>query len=135
MVLSLLSHRAGGGGCPLAQTLAEGGKRVLLLERGPERPPLTETIFTASQVLREERGVETFSSGGVQVSQGKCMGGATAHNQGIWIEENPEWIKSEMDKVLPKGEEFHSFSMIADAFQWVSDMHKSQDHAYMVETI
>ena len=37
---------AGAGGCPLAQTLIEGGRglKVLLVERGRERSPVSENI-------------------------------------------------------------------------------------------
>mmetsp|Transcript_17433 Transcript_17433/g.37653 ORF Transcript_17433/g.37653 Transcript_17433/m.37653 type:complete len:606 (+) Transcript_17433:110-1927(+) len=104
---------AGAAGCPLAQTLAEGGLKTLLIERGSERPESSNNIAGWSKVLRSEC-VESFSSKGVVVSTGNCMGGATSVNQGIFIEETNGWFEENFnsDKFFDKG-------LIRDAYNWV----------------
>ena len=56
--------RAGAAGCPLAQTLVEGGQKVLLVERGPERFAATENVNTLQDAIFGPC-TETFSSRGV----------------------------------------------------------------------
>jgi hypothetical protein len=59
-----LNDRAGAAGCPLAQTLVEGGQKVLLVERGGERIPTTDNVNTLQDAIFGPC-TETFSSGGV----------------------------------------------------------------------
>ena len=69
--------RAGAGGCALAQTLVEGGKYVLLLERGDERSATTTNILNAGEALFDVCTESFVSTDGVVVATGNCMGGAT----------------------------------------------------------
>jgi choline dehydrogenase-like flavoprotein len=104
--------RAGAGGCPLAQTLAEAGKKVLLVERGSERPPTSNSISAFDRVLRTACA-DSHSSRGVVATTGNCMGGATAINQGIYIEETVDWVLEQfLGNNYPPG-------TVADAFAWV----------------
>ena len=99
--------------------LVEGGLKVLLLERGPERDKGTTNV----NLLQE--GIfgpctETFSSRGVVVAVGSCMGGATTINQGIWILETPQWLRDRVAEVT-NGEDFFDESTIEDAMTWVTE--------------
>jgi len=107
---------SGAGGCPLAQTLIEAGFRVLLLERGKERNPITENIATSASALLDECTESFVSEDGVVVAAGNCMGGATAINQGIWIEETVDWVHQ-----MFGGDAFGSSQDIVDAFQWTRE--------------
>jgi hypothetical protein len=71
---TVLNSRAGAGGCPLAKTLVDGGQKVLLIERGKERNPVTYNIKTSGAALQDECA-EKFSSDGVVLAVGNCMGG------------------------------------------------------------
>lgn len=73
-IFFILNFRAGAGGCPLAKTLVDGGKKVLLVERGKERPNETFNIETSGAALQSECA-EKFSSDGVILAVGNCMGG------------------------------------------------------------
>lgn len=108
---------AGAGGCPLAQTLIEGGLRVLLIERGDEPPESSKSIRTFDKVLLSEC-TETFlsKSEGVVLAAGKCMGGGTSINQGIWIEETTDWVQEQFG-----GSDFATADEIEAAFAWSRD--------------
>jgi len=101
----------GAGGCPLVQTLIEGGLRVLLLERGKEGPD-KRTKFDFDQVLTHPCAETFFSTDGVVVTTGNCLGGATSINQGVWIEETAEWVINEM------GADFATTEEIEAAYSW-----------------
>lgn len=108
---------AGAGGCPLTQTLLEGGLRVLLIERGDDPPETSKSIFTFDEVLLSPCAETFFSeSEGVVLAAGKCMGGSTSINQGIWIEETTEWVQEQF------GPEFGTTDEIEAAFVWVRDL-------------
>jgi len=107
---------SGAGGCPLAQTLIEAGLKVLLVERGKERNPVTDNIATSSSAVLDEC-TETFvSQDGIVVADGNCLGGATAINLGVWIEETSDWVHK-----MFGGDEFGSPQDILDAYQWTRE--------------
>jgi len=70
---------AGAGGCVLAQTLLDGGLYVLLIERGDERNEVLKDIRTQDLAFLDEC-VEKFSSDGVILGTGNCMGGKVSGN-------------------------------------------------------
>jgi hypothetical protein len=114
-LISLTIHsdvRAGAGGCPLAQTLIEDNKKVLLIERGGERNANSANKKFAVEALLNNPCIESFSSQGVVVATGNCMGGATSFNQGIFIEETPGWFEDQFA-------DFFSPEEINDAYTWV----------------
>ena len=102
----------------LVVRLVEGGQRVLLLERGPERDKSTDNVNTLQDAVFGPC-VETFSSGGVVAATGNCLGGATTYNQGIWILETPQWLRERIAEV--SGEVFFDDDTIMEAFQWVTE--------------
>ena len=104
---------AGAGGCPLAQTLVEGGLRVLLVERGDERGPNTETLQLSVKATGDVCVDDFVTQEGVVVAGGNCMGGATSINHGIWIEETVDWVLDQM------GSGFGTAEQIQSAFEWV----------------
>ena len=65
---------AGAGGCPLAQTLVEGGKKVLLIERGGERGDLERDLSTSGASWNGDC-LERISADGYTLGIGNCMGG------------------------------------------------------------
>ena len=79
-----ITHRAGAGGCPLAQTLAQqttapssssSSYTVLLVERGGERPATSQNIDQFDQAILEACTERWYSQNGVVVATGNCMGG------------------------------------------------------------
>ena len=66
---------------------------MLLLERGGERPETSLSQATVDLALLNPDCVETFTTAsGVQAAVGRCMGGSTSINQGVWIESTPDWF-------------------------------------------
>jgi len=104
---------AGAGGCSLAQTLVEEkNKKVLLLERGGEKPPTSFHLDDVGAVLIDNDCVDVFDGDGVSVAVGNCLGGATTFNQGIWIEEQPDFLAE-------VGGMFSNIEMVKEAFEHV----------------
>jgi choline dehydrogenase-like flavoprotein len=102
----------------LAQTLAEDGNlKTLLIERGDERSQATENVLTADEALLDECS-ERHIADGVVVATGNCMGGATAINQGIMIQEDPNYLISIMDPNSTNPGLFN-FNEIDAAYTWV----------------
>jgi choline dehydrogenase-like flavoprotein len=66
---------AGAGGCPLAQTMAEQGLSVLLLERGGEQVYNSHQLITSLAAIADECAESIRSVSGVTVTTGNCMGG------------------------------------------------------------
>eukprot|EP00923_Selenidium_pygospionis_P042838 GHVN01073927.1.p1 GENE.GHVN01073927.1~~GHVN01073927.1.p1 ORF type:complete len:644 (+),score=44.48 GHVN01073927.1:1585-3516(+) len=88
----------GGGavGCPLARTLADGGKSVLLMERGGPRKDHHKTldIYGAGIVLGDQEASQTIvTTQGVRSHIGSVLSGGTAINIAINIEETPEYFQ------------------------------------------
>lgn len=104
---------AGAAGCPLAQTLAEGNLKVLLLERGGEPPATSRTIFTQDEAFRDDCA-ETFSSDGIRIITGNCMGGASSINQGIYVQQTPNFFQVDGEPLFEEGD-------IHSAFDWVRE--------------
>jgi choline dehydrogenase-like flavoprotein len=73
-----MNDRAGAAGCPLAQTMAEGGLKVLLLERGGERAESSKTVLGAVDALSGKCTETLRSTDGVILGTGNCMGGTYA---------------------------------------------------------
>jgi choline dehydrogenase-like flavoprotein len=74
-------HSAGAGGCPLAQTMAENGLSVLLLERGGEQVYNSQQIMTSIKALTDDCAESIRSTQGHTVTTGNCMGGTSLH---VW---------------------------------------------------
>ena len=107
-----LSFRGGGAGCPLAQTLAEKGKHVLLLERGGLKNDDSNQKETALDSLVDNKCIQVFNGEGTVLATGNCLGGATTFNQGVWIEELPAFF-SELGSLF-------SADAIEEAYKYVS---------------
>jgi len=85
---------SGASGSVLASTLARGGKRVLILEAGPER---TAGDLYSSQIWARRikwGGPPTDSTGtdpiSVAFNQGWGTGGAALHHYAVWLRLHPE---------------------------------------------
>ncbi|KYK68766.1 GMC oxidoreductase [Toxoplasma gondii TgCatPRC2] len=87
----------GATGCPLARTLSEGGKRVLLIERGKERSfektPNAMTMQGTGRVIQDEDiSQPIITTQGVRIHTANIMGGGTSINMAIVIEETNEYF-------------------------------------------
>ena len=68
-------YSAGAGGCPLAQTMAENGLSVLLLERGGEQVYNSQQVMTSIKAITDECAESIRSTPGHTLTTGNCMGG------------------------------------------------------------
>lgn len=92
----------GAAGCVAARGLAEAGLQTLLVERGPSEDEVA-AVQVRSGFSRETFASEAYEPlrfkrgewGGVA----KVLGGGTALNQGLWIEETDEWLSELADHV------------------------------------
>lgn len=107
---------AGAGGCPLAQTMAENGLSVLLLERGGEQVYNSQQIMTSIKALTDDCAESIRSTQGHTVTTGNCMGGATSVNHGIYVQEQPEWVQN-ITKMY--GNATLTIEEIVDAYDWI----------------
>ena len=76
---------SGAGGAIAAYRLAEAGRRVLVLERGPHADPEEFGEDEVAQYLRlyNEGALQLASDYGLQVLQGMCVGGGTTVNNAV----------------------------------------------------
>jgi len=99
----------------LAETLAEAGLAVLLVERGTGTPPPeTANLRDAWDALRSECSQVVHANGGIALPVGNCLGGATSFNLGMYIEEKPSWIVEHF------GVGFGTEQEVTEAYEWVS---------------
>ncbi|KAH8581619.1 alcohol oxidase 2 [Cryptosporidium sp. chipmunk genotype I] len=87
----------GAAGCALARTLADSNYSVLLVERGGTRLDesiLTQDIKGMGRVVDDKRVSELIiTKQGVRTHVGNVLGGGTAINMGMIMEENPEYFQ------------------------------------------
>lgn len=114
-------NSTGPGGCPLAQTLIEAGQRVLMIERGDERGPVTDNLRSIPQAFRDIC-IEKIDDNGVWLPTGNCVGGASSASGGVWIEEDADELLSQMPYTE---DQFASVTEIRAAYEWVRDVNES----------
>lgn len=111
--------RAGAGGCPLAQTLAEAGLKVLLVERGGERVEATKTAESFDDAVRSRCLHSFLSEQNVVIATGNCMGGGSSVGGGVYIEPDPDWI---IQQVKAEGvQDFFGAGDIRSAYEWIRE--------------
>jgi len=80
----------------VAQTLAENGYSVLVVERGPTREvagdPVQYKRFVGYERLYRQVNENVITRQGVRSNAGRVLSGGTAINQGIIIAETPEYF-------------------------------------------
>lgn len=108
----------GAAGCTLAQTLVEGGKEVLLLERGGRKGSDSKRKETAYNGLTDNACIEVFDGDGVVLATGRCLGGATTYNQAVWIEEEPDFL-DDLAWFDESGDNFFTADAVSQAYAWV----------------
>jgi choline dehydrogenase-like flavoprotein len=69
----------------LAETLAEGGLKVALLERGGEQVNSSRQLLTSIQALRDDCAESLRSADGLTVTTGNCMGGTLSFFDGTFM--------------------------------------------------
>jgi choline dehydrogenase-like flavoprotein len=79
---------SGAAGGILAYRLAEAGRKVLVLERGPHVDPRTFGDDEVAQYLRlyNEGALQLATDFGLQVLQGMCVGGGTTINNALCLD-------------------------------------------------
>lgn len=55
--------------------MAQGGLRVILLERGGEQVESSKMLLTSIKALRDDCAESLRSADGITVTTGNCMGG------------------------------------------------------------
>jgi choline dehydrogenase-like flavoprotein len=105
---------SGAGGAIIAYRLAEAGRRVLVVERGPHADPATFGEDEVGQLLKlyNEGALQLATDYRLQVLQGMCVGGGTTVNNAIciappgevldrWTERgiDPDGLRSAIDQV------------------------------------
>jgi choline dehydrogenase-like flavoprotein len=78
---------SGAGGATTAMALAEAGRAVLVVEEGPEVAPGTLAPFSLQEMERTYRhhgSSAALGSPPVAYAEGRCVGGSTEVNSGLW---------------------------------------------------
>ena len=94
---------SGAGGAIAAYRLAEAGRRVLVLERGPHADPGEFGEDEVAQYLRlyNEGALQMATTYDLQVLQGMCVGGGTTVNNAVCFDPPPavlaDWAKRGID--------------------------------------
>ncbi|KAF4643208.1 GMC oxidoreductase [Toxoplasma gondii] len=124
----------GAVGCPMARTLADAGKRVLVLERGKERTrektPHAVDIFGAGRAVADETVAQLIQTNqGVRSQTAGVMGGGTSINMGIVAMETSgffEYLNEEHGWRL-------DMDLLNEAQRWISKAFKPmpQDTQYV----
>lgn len=111
----------GAAGCALARTLADSNYSVLLVERGGTRLDesiLTRDISGMGRVVDDRRVSELIvTKQGVRTHVGNVLGGGTAINMGMIMEENPEYFQ-----ILREfsGANFNT-TILKESYDWIAD--------------
>ncbi|KAK9174001.1 GMC oxidoreductase family protein [Cryptosporidium meleagridis] len=109
----------GAAGCALARTLADSNYSVLLVERGGTR--LDESILTRDikgmgSVVDEKTVSElVITKQGIRTHIGNVLGGGTAINMGMIMEENPEYFKLLEEN---SGASFNK-TILKESYDWI----------------
>ncbi|TRY53184.1 Glucose-methanol-choline oxidoreductase [Cryptosporidium tyzzeri] len=109
----------GAAGCALARTLADSKYSVLLVERGGAR--LDESILTRDikgmgSVVDDKRVSElVITKQGIRTHIGNVLGGGTAINMGMIMEENPEYFKLLEEN---SGASFNK-TILKESYDWI----------------
>ncbi|EAK88750.1 hypothetical protein [Cryptosporidium parvum Iowa II] len=109
----------GAAGCALARTLADSKYSVLLVERGGAR--LDESILTRDikgmgSVVDDKKVSElVITKQGIRTHIGNVLGGGTAINMGMIMEENPEYFKLLEEN---SGASFNK-TILKESYDWI----------------
>lgn len=112
----------------MTQTLIEGGKHVLLLERGGRKGPDSKRKETAYNGLTDNACIEVFDGDGVVLATGRCLGGATTYSQAVWIEEEPDFL-DDLAWFDESGDNTFTADSVSQAYAWVSERASENEYA------
>lgn len=93
---------SGAAGAILAYRLAEAGRSVVVLERGPHVRPsqMTEDEMEMFARLYSDGALQLSRDFEFQVAQGRCVGGSTTVNNAVCLEPSTP-TKDEWDRMVP----------------------------------
>ncbi len=119
---------SGAGGAILAYRLAEAGRQVVVLERGPHVRPsqMTEDEMQMFARLYSDGALQLSRDFEFQVAQGRCVGGSTTVNNAVCLEPSDP-TKDEWKQLVPKLD----LTQLNDAFLDVQDflqVNEQPDH-------
>ena len=94
---------SGAAGAILAYRLAEAGRHVVVLERGPHVPPsqMTEDEMEMFAKLYSDGALQLSRDFEFQVAQGRCVGGSTTVNNAVCLEPSAP-TKDEWKRLVPR---------------------------------
>lgn len=94
---------SGAAGAILAYRLAEAGRHVVVLERGPHVRPsqMTEDEMEMFAKLYSDGALQLSRDFEFQVTQGRCVGGSTTVNNAVCLEPSAP-TKDEWKRLVPK---------------------------------
>ncbi|KAH7648600.1 hypothetical protein FG379_002070 [Cryptosporidium bovis] len=111
----------GAAGCALARTLADSKYSVLLVERGGtrfEESKLTENISGMGRVVDDKKVSQlVVTKQGVRTHIGNVLGGGTAINMGMIMEEDPEFFEMLKNS---SGAQLNQ-TLLEESYNWVID--------------
>jgi choline dehydrogenase-like flavoprotein len=92
---------SGPGGATTAAALAEAGRKVLLLEEGPDLPLTSAKAYTLAEMNQKYRNsglTPSFGRTRVTYLEGRCLGGASEINAGLYHRPVAETLDSWAEK-------------------------------------
>lgn len=92
---------SGAGGALTAATLAEAGLQVVVAEEGPAIAPGSLRPFSREEMVRayRDRGVNaTVGAPPIVYTEGRCLGGGTEVNSGLYHRPPPELVERWIDE-------------------------------------
>ncbi|KAF7457962.1 GMC oxidoreductase [Cryptosporidium felis] len=109
----------GAAGCAIARTLSESKYSVLLVERGGirlEESEMTKNIAGMGRVVDDKKVSELIvTKQGVRTHTGRVLGGGTAINMGMIIEENPEFF----DLLKTSSGATFNATLMNESYNWI----------------
>lgn len=113
---------SGAGGATTAVRLAEAGRSVLVVEEGPAVDPDAMEPFSLEEMVAKYRhrgGAGALGRPPVAYTEGRCVGGSTEINSGLWHRLPPglteAWCRTyEIDEFSPDLLDEHSAMVEAD---------------------
>ena len=107
---------SGAGGATTAVRLAEAGRAVTVVEEGPRVDPDAHQPFSLDEMVakyRHQGGAGALGQPPIAYTEGRCVGGSTEVNSGLWhrlpTELTEQWrVKYQIDEFSPEALDVHA---------------------------